>query len=207
MGAGPAAWIAAWLAAAGASPASERPAPAPVACPGVAGRLAVAEGDACWSAGGGVVARRAPDGGAEEVRARAFLRGAREDAIAVHRGTVWLGLSTDRGDPVVPLGLVRYDWTADRAHAFRGTDSGPCGFFVRGLLVRDETLWVATELGASRLRLSPDTWDEWTHFGPEAEGEGDGETACATLLAGAADARWLAEFRPRFWKRHSRRRR
>jgi hypothetical protein len=158
------------------------------------------------------VARRDRRGGAEEVRALPALRGAAVDAIAVHGGALWLGLSAMRDGAPAPLGLVRYDWARDRVRAFRGTDSGPCGFFVHDLLVHEDTLWVATDLGVSRLGLSPDTWDEWTHFAPGPE---PGETACATLLgrvldaraapAGEAAARWLAEFRPRFWKRHSRR--
>jgi hypothetical protein len=161
---------------------------------------AVADADSCFSAGEGVLTRRERDGG-REARALAILRGATVDAIAAHRGTVWLGLSSG-GDARAPLGLVRYDWARHTVHAFRGTDAGPCGFFVHDLLVHEDTLWVATDLGVSRLGLSPDTWDEWTHFAPGAGAE---EIACATLLAKATEARWLAEFRPRYWKRHSRR--
>ena len=97
------------------------------------------------------------------------------------------------------------------AHAFRGTDAGPCGFLVQDLLLRDDTLWVATDLGVSRLRLSPEDWDEWTHYALATDGAALEETACGSLLSVVAEAaaapggeelgRWLAEFRPKFVKR------
>jgi hypothetical protein len=121
--------------------------------------------------------------------------------------TLWLGVGTTDPERDLPVGLVRYDRRRGTAHVFRGTDSGPCGFEVRGLGLRGGALWVSTDLGVSRFRVADD-WDEWTHF---VRGEGGvlEETACATLLAealeSAADpervARLTAAFRPRFWAR------
>jgi hypothetical protein len=148
--------------------------------------------------------------GAREARRPAFLAAAAVDAVIADGDTVWLGLSTSRGGERWPLGLVRYDWARDRAHAFRGSDSGPCGFFVQDLTVSDGVLWVATDLGLSRLGLSPDAWDEWTHFTAGDDGALE-EVACAGLMADAMAAdpgrvpRWVAEFRPRYWRRAGRR--
>jgi hypothetical protein len=120
--------------------------------------------------------------------------------------SLWTGDSGACG----PRGLVREDRFGGRTHAFRGTDAGPCGFRVHDLLLRGDTLWVATDLGVSRLRLSPDDWDEWTHYALTAEGDLE-ETACSALLMPVAFAalapggddvgRLLAEFRPRFVRR------
>ena len=148
--------------------------------------------------------------GAREVRRPAVLHGAAVDAMTTDGDTVWLGLSTRRDGERWPLGLVRYDWTRDRAHVFRGTDSGPCGFFVHELTVSEGILWVATDLGLSRLGVAPDAWDEWTHFTAAGDGALE-EASCAGLVADAMAAeparvpRWVAEFRPRYWRRAGRR--
>ena len=136
------------------------------------------------------------------------------DVMVSDGASLWLGISERLECGLRPRGLVRYDWKRDLGHAFRGTDAGPCGFRVQDLLLRDDTLWVATDLGVSRLRVSPDDWDEWTHFAPSSDGAALEETACASLLAVVAEAaaapgdeemgRWLAEFRPKFVKRFRR---
>ena len=141
--------------------------------------------------------------------------GASADITIVDGNTVWIGASESRGDERRPRGLLRYDRASGRLHAYRGTDSGPCGFAVEGLSLEDGVLWVTTDLGASRFRVSEE-WDEWAHFARAADGSLE-ETSCATLLAAAADAALasgnatarerIAEFRPRFWRRYLRRRR
>ena len=125
--------------------------------------------------------------------------------------TLWLGASERRACGLLPRGLIRYDRRQDTTHAFRGTDAGPCGFLVQALLLRGDTLWVATDLGVSRLRVASEDWDEWTHYARTADGDGLEETACRSLLAQVAEAaaapggealgRLLAEFRPKFAKR------
>lgn len=132
--------------------------------------------------------------------------------VQVDDGTTrWVGASERRGCGLRPLGLIRYDWTRDTAHVFRGTDAGPCGFRVQALLLRGDTLWVGTDLGVSRLRVASEDWDEWTHYAVATDGEALEETACGSLLAQVAEAaaapggealgRLLAEFRPKFAKR------
>lgn len=133
------------------------------------------------------------------------------DVLLSDGASLWMGVSERLGCGLRPRGLVRYDWKRGAAHAFRGTDAGPCGFLVQDLLLRDDTLWVATDLGVSRLRLSPEDWDEWTHYALSTDGAGLEETACGSLLAVVAEAAkapggeelggWLAEFRPKFVKR------
>lgn len=141
-----------------------------------------------------------------------LFRGLAVDVAVSGGGFLWLGVSDEEG--VRPRGLVRYDWKRDAPHVFRGTDAGPCGFHVQDLMLRDDTLWVATDLGVSRLRLSREVWDEWTHYALSADRARLEEAACVGMLSAAAEAAarsggqdlapWLAEFRPRFWKRHGR---
>jgi hypothetical protein len=143
-----------------------------------------------------------------------LLDGATVDVMLSDGASLWMGLSESRGGRVRPRGLVRYDLAHGEVHAFRGTDTGPCGFHVHDLLLRDDTLWVATDLGVSRRRLSPEDWDEWTHYALSTDGAGMEETACSSLLAVVAEAAvapggeelggWLAEFRPKFVKRSRR---
>lgn len=86
----------------------------------------------------------------------------------VHDGeTLWLGtLGHYEGPSGYGGGLVRYDWKRDRVTTFEGTDDGPCGFMVHDLLLDQNYLWVATDLGLSR-------WDrkskKWDHIVPEPE--------------------------------------
>ena len=167
------------------------------------------DGAVCWSVADGAIVRTGEGGRAEE-RRPSFLAGTRVDAAAAHGDSLWLGLSALKGEPA-PLGLVRYDFARGAAQFFRGADTGPCGFAVLDVAVRDGTLWVATDLGVSRLGLAAE-WDEWTHF--RAAADGLEETACATLrgtaIEEAADPaavrQRVAEFRPRFWRRYQRRR-
>jgi|SRR5688572_13938823 len=140
-----------------------------------------------------------------------LLGGAAVDVMLSDGASVWMGLSESRDCRVRPRGLVRHDLAHGGAHAFRGKDAGPCGFHVQDLLLRDDTLWVATDLGVSRLRVSPEDWDEWTHYALSTDGAGLEETACSSLLAVVAEAAaapggeelggLLAEFRPKFVKR------
>lgn len=166
---------------------------------------------------GGVRARRCGDEGGSakpvdpDASATAALLGATADVAVRHGTSIWMGVSEHGACGARPRGLVRLDPARAFTHAFRGTDAGPCGFLVHDLLVRGDTLWVATDLGVSRLRLSPDDWDEWTHYAISADGAALDETACASLLTSVAEAavrpggdelgRWLAEFRPRFVRR------
>jgi hypothetical protein len=172
-------------------------------------------GIARWTIAAPPVARDAVAGSAGGAFRGATLgvikQGQAVDFLVSGGASVWLGVSERRGCVLRPRGLVRYDWKRDVAYAFRGTDAGPCGFLVQDLLLRDDTLWVATDLGVSRLRLSPEEWDEWTHYTLSADGAALEETACGSLLTVVAEAAaapggeelgvWLAEFRPKFVRR------
>jgi hypothetical protein len=129
------------------------------------------------------------------------------DVIVDDGASVWSAVSAP--DACDPGGLVRFDRARRESHAFRATDAGPCGFRVHDLLLQDGTLWVATDLGVSRLRLFEE-WDEWAHYALTGDG-GLEETTCAALLMPVAEAarapggedvgRILALFRPRFVRR------
>ena len=143
------------------------------------------------------------------------FRGLAVDVQLSDGDSTWLGVSEPAAEGSRKLGLVRHDWQRDVTHSFRGADAGPCGFDVHDLMLRGDTLWVATDLGVSRLRLSREDWDEWAHYTRASDGSALEETACASVLSTVAEAASapggdalaarLAEFRPRFWKRHQRR--
>jgi hypothetical protein len=143
------------------------------------------------------------------------FRGRTVDIQLSDGDSAWLAVSEPAPEGSRPLGLVRHDWKRDVTHPFRGSDAGPCGFDVHDLMLRGDILWVATDLGVSRLRLSREDWDEWAHYTRAADGRKLEETACASVLSTVAEAASepggdalaarLAEFRPRFWKRHQRR--
>jgi len=188
---------------------------------GVRARSCVGPTPSTWTIAAPPVATAAVEGAAGGAFRGATLgvikQGQAVDVMVSDGASLWLGVSERRGCGLRPRGLVRYDWKRGAAHAFRGTDAGPCGFLVQDLLLRDDTLWVATDLGVSRLRLSPEDWDEWTHYALATDGAALEETACGSLLALVAEAaaapggeelgRWLAEFRPKFVKRLRRARR
>lgn len=167
------------------------------------------EAPATWTIAAPPVAKAAVAG-----TAGGNWRGATVDVALSDGASQWLGLSERRECEVRPRGLVRYDRVGGEVHAFRGTDSGPCGFLVHDLLLRDDTLWVATDLGVSRRRMSSEDWDEWTHYTASPDGAALEETSCGSVMGLVAEAasaaggeeigRWLAEFRPRFVKRSRR---
>jgi hypothetical protein len=182
---------------------------------GVRARSCVGPTPSTWTIAAPPLARAAAEGamggGFHGATLGVIKQGQAVDVMVSDGASLWLGVSERRGCGVRPRGLVRYDWRRDAAHAFRGTDAGPCGFLVHDLLLRDDTLWVATDLGVSRLRLSPEDWDEWTHYAPSTDGAALEETACGSLLTVVAEAAaapggeelggWLAEFRPKFVRR------
>ncbi|MDH5192671.1 MAG: hypothetical protein OEW32_03190 [Nitrospira sp.] len=85
----------------------------------------------------------------------------------VHDGA-WLWFGTVghyecTGDPPTH-GLLRYKWDTNQIESFEGREDGPCGFLVHDLLLEQQALWVATDLGLSRFNRRSKTWD---HFVPD----------------------------------------
>lgn len=62
------------------------------------------------------------------------------------------------------IGLVRYDWKTGETEVFSGDRPGPIGFLILDLLLDGHDLWVATDLGLSRLDLRT---LQWRHFVPD----------------------------------------
>src|SRR5688500_3721425 len=116
-----------------------------------------------------------------------FVDGATVQVQLNDGDSAWLGVSEQTPEGARPLGLVRRDLKRNATHAFRGTDAGPCGFDVHDLMLRGDTLWVATDLGVSRLRLSREDWDEWSHYTRASDGSALEETACASVLSTVAE--------------------
>lgn len=80
-------------------------------------------------------------------------------------------------------GLLRYDWGKDRLDPADPSGQGMCGFMVRGLLVRDRTLVVATDVGlALGSGAGLETPLHWHHLVPDLQAPGlMRETTCNAL--------------------------
>jgi len=61
------------------------------------------------------------------------------------------------------LGLIKYDWHTKSLTSYKGKNKGPCGFIMHDLLWAQGFLWVATDVGISRLNSKD---DKWTHYLP-----------------------------------------
>jgi hypothetical protein len=102
----------------------------------------------------------------------------------VHDGE-WLWFGTVghyecTGDPPTH-GLLRYKWDTNHIESFEGKEDGPCGFAVHDLLLEQQALWVATDLGLSRFNRRSKTWD---HFVPDpAASPPMKPTSCAALYS------------------------
>lgn len=117
--------------------------------------------------GVGGIGRYHPKTQQMEIRRPQALRDVSTSHLAHDGETLWLGTAGYyEGPDGYGHGLVQYDWSADRLTTFEGTDEGPCGFMVNDLLLEQNYLWVATDLGLSR-------WDRksrtWAHYVPDPE--------------------------------------
>lgn len=111
----------------------------------------------------GAIARYDTETGILDVRHPRFLRAFSIDFIATEGSTVWFGTTQHFeciGEPF-GRGLVRYDWDTARITTYEGTDDGPLGFAVHGLVLTPERAWVATDIGVSVLDRSSGTWRHW----------------------------------------------
>jgi len=105
--------------------------------------------------------------------------------IAYDGKYLWIGTGNQHECVgMVPTeGLLRYDWEKDRLDPADPGGQGMCGFMVRGLLVRDRTLIVATDVG---LALGSGAGLEkplnWRHLVPDMQAPGlMRETTCDAL--------------------------
>ncbi|MBI2058398.1 MAG: hypothetical protein HYT87_01370 [Nitrospirae bacterium] len=176
--------------------------------------------------GGGLVGgigRFLPKTGKLEIRRPSVLMDSGASHLAYDGKSLWFG--TERGCECLGAepthGLVRYDWEKDQVQTFAGTESGPCGFIVHDILADSGALWVATDLGLSRLDFQAETW---RHYVPQPDKKPPmRETTCdatyksliSFLPRGAADeligdsfyAQFfspLSRFRPNFVERYVR---
>jgi hypothetical protein len=80
-------------------------------------------------------------------------------------------------------GLLRYDWDKDHLDRADPSGQGLCGFMVRGLLVRDHTLVVATDMGLSLgSGVGLENPIRWRHLVPDLQAPGFmRETTCDAL--------------------------
>lgn len=98
---------------------------------------------------------------------------------------LWIGTG-NQGEcsGMVPTeGLLRYDWTNDRLDPADPGAQGMCGFMVRGLLVKDRTLVVATDVGlALGSGAGLEAPLQWRHLVPDLNAPGlMRETKCDAL--------------------------
>ena len=103
--------------------------------------------------------------GRSEMRRLKMLDDVSINAIAAEGDTVWFGTTTHgecEGQPPA-RGLAQYDWRTRKLTRLRGV----AGFVMHDIVVTREAVWVATDLGISRLDRASATWRHWL---PESRG-------------------------------------
>jgi len=132
--------------------------------------------------GVGGVGRYDPRTGKMEIRRPAKLRETSVTHLA-HDGTsLWIGTGNlHECIGMVPTeGLLRYDWQRDSVEV-HPAGSGMCGFMVRGILIRDGAVVVATDTGLAVLDKGPGT-QSWRHLVPDLQASGlMRQTTCDAL--------------------------
>jgi hypothetical protein len=120
-----------------------------------------------------------------EIRRPKRLRATGVTHIASDSKYLWVGTG-NQGECIGMMpteGLLRYDWTSDRLDPADPSGQGMCGFMVRGLLVKDRTLVVATDVGlALGTGAGLDAPLQWRHLIPDLSAPGlMRETTCDAL--------------------------
>jgi hypothetical protein len=116
--------------------------------------------------GSGGIGRFNPSTKSVEIRRPKALRPFSVRKMVKREGALWLATEDfNEGTAGPALGLARFDWDKDHLQTFRGKAEGPCGFWVNDLLLTQDELWVATELGISRYHFAN---GQWKHFVPVA---------------------------------------
>ncbi|NIR60700.1 MAG: hypothetical protein GWO02_14935, partial [Gammaproteobacteria bacterium] len=140
------------------------------------------EGEGYGGVGG--IGRYVPATGALEVRRPAALLRTPVTHIAFDGRELWLATAGDHECSGTPptQGLIRYDWQTGELKKESYGGAGLCGFVVHDLLLTDDALWVATDLGLSqKSRGDPEEsfmfdargWSMgWRNFVPDLEVEG-----------------------------------
>ena len=97
-------------------------------------------------------------------------------------GTAWYGeCGTGMG-----IGVLSGFFANDELYADRTMGAGTCGFLVSDMLVHSDSLWIATELGLSKVSKSSDRFKkfEWTNYVPTDDPEDPmREVTCDELYA------------------------
>jgi hypothetical protein len=111
---------------------------------------------------GGLVRIRKRDGRVTDRRSTK-LDDVSINAIAAEGDVVWFG-TTHHGECVgLPIahGLVRYNFATGEFRTFEKSDDGPAGFVIHDIRIEPSWLWVATDLGISRMDRKTGAWQHW----------------------------------------------
>ena len=178
--------------------------------------------EGAWGVGG-LVRENIETGEIDFIRPRKLINGT-TDPLAYFAGELWFGQSWrgECGGPAPGTGLKKL-WLHPNLNRYQVAEVPEvCGFAVRDFQEFDGALWVATELGLSR--LVEDDGLHWTNFVPDlADASLMREVQCDTLytellssqefaetegfdIGYAFDAFWerLNELRPEFVRRYLR---
>lgn len=128
-----------------------------------------------------------------EVRRPRALRDFSAAAIEVRGDRVWLAttVSSACSDPPPGNGVLVYDWKKDRSLDRLFAGHGSCGLAIHDLVASGDALWIASDLGISRVPRSGPPGAA-RHFVPDPEEpSGMRQVSCnalyAELLAGLPD--------------------
>lgn len=151
-------------------------------------------GEGYWGAGG-LAKKNIETGDVEYIRPlpRTFTSDS-TGPIAYFANTVWMGTywNGECGGPPSGGGMKRLDRYQDTDHYTAEDVPEVCGFAVRDFQEFNDALWVATELGLSKLAHSSDP--EWVNFVPDLNDPGlMRELSCDELYKELLSSSRLAE--------------
>ena len=127
-------------------------------------------GEGSWGVGG-IVEQNEKTGATRYYRPSA-LAGYSTSHLAYYGDRLWIGTASyGECGPGIGIGVLSGEFANDQLYAGWAMES--CGFIVSDMLVHDSSLWIATEMGLSKVSKSGDRYKpfSWTNFIPTGDDE------------------------------------
>lgn len=127
-------------------------------------------GEGSWGVGG-IVEQNTKTGATRYYRPRALVDYSTSH-LAYYGDRLWIGTASyGECGPGIGIGVLSGEFANDQLYA--GWVMESCGFIVSDMLVHDSSLWIATEMGLSKVSKSGDRYKpfSWTNYVPTGDDE------------------------------------
>ena len=127
-------------------------------------------GEGSWGVGG-IVEQNTKTGTTRYYRPRA-LADYSTSHLEYYADRLWIGTAQyGEGGSYDGIGVLSAEFANDQLYAGRVMET--CGFIVSDMLVHDDSLWIATEMGLSKVSKSGDRYKpfNWTNYVPTGDEE------------------------------------